>query len=502
MPKSLALPTGSYSLPEPRASVRRLVNCFSESAPQVSSVDSKDKDPPVILRRAPGITTWATLPNFKEARGASPTKNSIVTSYNPVRGMCMMAGVLYVVAGTTLYSVNSQGVFTSLGPGVQGSGRVFMNGNGYCLVIVLPNPNYILGYTWNSGVGLQRITATTFTTFGALNLGFIDSYLVFLQQNGRGFFNDDGQIISGTGPITFNNFGQFPREYGTDPFVGMGICDRIIWMFGQLTTEAYVDVGNTAGSPFASAPNNFIELGCAAGQTVTKQNQTLFWLANDKTIRYLNGTTPVRVSNHAIEAILQTIVISDAYGLAYSLGGHQMVAFTFPTAGRTLVYDCTTTEWHEMSSYGIGYWRPYCQVNAYGMQLVGDSQNTGLIGFLDPTAYTEFGEPMIATWIHQPVYSGHDRIRHRRLEIVLGTGEAPLSGQGSIPEITLKISDDGGHTWRTLPTRSLGSEGERYVRAQWWNLGMARERVYQFNLSDPIALWLTDATLEIYPVKN
>ncbi len=493
---SLPLPTGTYQLPEPRASVRRLVNCFIEQAPQDSSIDSKAKDPPVILRRAPGIETWCTLPDLNFVFAIPPKSVP-----GPVRGMCMMAGVLYVVSASDLYSVDSQGNATQLGSGIFGSGRVHMTGNGYCLVIILPA--YKLGYTWTVGGSLLPISSSTFTTYGALNVGFIDSYIVFLQQDGRGFYNDDGQITSGTGPITFNNFGQFPREYGTDPFVGMGILDRVIWMFGQLTTEAYIDAGNTAGSPFASAPNNFIEIGCAAGETITKCNQTLYFIANDLTVRALNGTTPVRVSNHAIEAILQTMVMTDAYGLAYSLGGHQMIAFTFPTSARTLVYDATTTEWHEMESYGYGYWRPYCQVNAYGLQLLGDSQNTGFIGQLSQSVYSEYGTPMVATWIHQPIYGMHNRIRHRRLELMLGTGEsAPLTGQGSDPLITLKKSDDGGHTWRTLPTKSLGSEGKRLTRVQWWNLGMARERVYQFNLSDPVALWLTDATLEVYPSKH
>ncbi len=491
--KTLSLPTGSYSLPEPRASVRRLVNCYSEVAPNVTGLDAKSKDPPVILRRTPGIVQWNQTGN-------------LVPGYPPVasvRGMFVMAGTLYAVVGDQLGSYDQFGNYTFLGTGIPGSGRVYMTGNGYCLVIILPGLVPGIGYTWDLADGLLPITASTFVTYGAAQVGFIDSYIVFLQANGRGFYNDDGQITSGTGPITFNNFGQLPREFGTDPFVGMQVLNRVIWCFGELTSECYIDAGNTAGSPFASSPNNFMELGCANGNTVVKQNQTIFWIANDLTVRCINnqsGITPTRVSNHAIEAILQDITITDAYSMAYSLSGHLMVVFVFPTAQRTLVYDCITTEWHEMSSYGIGYWRPFCIANAYGKQLIGDSQPTAQIGYLDPGTYTEFGNTLVATWIHQPVYAGHMRLRHRRLEIVLGTGEAPLTGQGSEPLITLQMSDDGGHTWRTMPARSLGSEGKRATRAVWYNLGTSRERVYQFNLSDPVELWLTDVTLDALPI--
>lgn len=484
---SISLPVGSYALPEPRASVRRLVNCYAEQAPQTSSEDSKSKDPPVILRRSVGTSTWCQLPFL-----------------GPVRGMHMMEGVLYAVCGPRLYIIDSQANITLVsGAAITGSQRVYMADNSQCLVIVAPeNGN---GYTYTlQGNAVQDITDTFYTGLNALNCAFIDSYIVFLQQNGRGFFNDDGQIISGTGPITFTSTAQFLREFGTDPFIGMGILNRVVFMFGQLTSEAYIDTGvGTTGTPFTSSPQNFLELGCANGNTVAKQNQTIIWVANDLTVRIINNTAYAqRISTHMIEAILQTGPVSDAYALSFSISGHLFYVLTLPSAGRTLVYDFITSQWHEMSSYGLGYWRPFCSVNAYGMQLVGDSQSTGMIGELDPTVYSEFGQPLIATWIHQPIYMDHKRIRHKRLEIILGTGEAPLTGQGSQPAITMQASDDGGHTYRTFPTRSLGSEGRRFTRVQWWNLGMSRERVYQFNLSDPVEFWLTDVQLEILPANG
>lgn len=75
----------------------------------------------------------------------------------------------------------------------------------------------------------------------------------------------------------------------------------------------------------------------------------------------------------------------------------------------------------------------------------------------------------------------------------MGTGTAPL---GINPLLTLQISDDGGNSYRTMPTISLGLTGKYLTRAQWWRLGMARDRVYQFNLSDPVESWVTDVQLE------
>ena len=244
-----------------------------------------------------------------------------------------------------------------------------------------------------------------------------------------------------------------------------------------------------------------MEIGCAVGETVAKQDQSVFWLANDRTIRRMNGVTPTRVSNHGIEAILEQAYIADAYAFPYSVAGHLFYVLTLPTAGRTLVYDCTTNEWHELSSAGIGYWRPFCAINAYGMWLLGDSQS-GQIGFANTQVFSEYGSTRNAIWTHQSFYQAHQRIRHNRLEVVMGTGKSPLTGQGSSPLLTLKISDDGGNTFRTMPTRNLGITGKYLTRAVWYKLGMSRERVYQFELSDPVESWVSDATLDFSPARD
>jgi len=476
----LPIPSGSYSLPDPHASCRRLVNCFSEQAPQDQLVnDSKQKQPPIILRRAPGITSVAT-------DGTA----------NPVRGMWMMAGVEYVVIGPNLYTLLA-GNLTLLATGISGTGGldfVRMTDNTQCLVILVPGFSSVYVYTIAGGLGSVTLP------FQATDCWFMDSYIVFVQSNGRGFFNDDGQIVSGTGPITFNNGNIFPREFGTDAFVGMAISNRNIYIFGQRSSEVYVDTGasSTIGTPFTDAPNGFIQIGMMLGAqySAVLQNNTVYWIANDMTVRYLNGMTPVRASTHAIEAILSTLNYTGSYGFSYSLGGHLFIAWTFPASSRTLVLDVTTGEWHEMSSFGLGYWRPLCCHNAFGQYLVGDSQG-GNIGFLDVTALAEWGTVRTSIWTHQAVYQENNRLSHRRLELVLGGGFAPLTGnsQDVNPEITMSVSDDGGMTFRAFPMRSLGTTGQYANRIVWFGLGISRQRVYQFELSANAESWVTDLVL-------
>jgi hypothetical protein len=479
----IPIPTGSYASPDARASVRRLVNCFSEQAPQDNYTnDSKQKAPPVVLRRAPGIDSFASD-----------------GTQNPVRGLWMMGGVEYALIGPTLYTLSSVGALTQVGTGIPGSGLVRLTDNTQCLVILVPGSSTAYTYT------ILEATLTSVTLpYAAVDCWFMDSYIVFLQANGRGFFNDDGQATSGTGPITFNNGNVFPREFGTDAFVGMCISNRNIFMFGQRTSEVYVDTGasSTVGTPFSDAPNGLLQIGMLPGAqySAVLQNNQIFWLANDRTIRTLNGITPTRASNHGIEGILATLDVTGCYGFAYSMSGHLFVAWTFPAAdaARTLVYDCTTGEWHEMQSFGLGYWRPLCCHNAFGEYLVGDSQGGG-IGVLDLSTLTEWSTVRTSSWTYQPVYNENNRLSHRRLELVLGGGFAPLNGaaQNVNPLITLKASDDGGITFRAFPDRSLGTSGQYLNRIVYFNLGMSRQRVYAFELSAAAESWATDTVLEV-----
>lgn len=481
MSTQVALPFGWWQVSDPRASGRATINCFSELSPQTAPADSKQAQPPAYLRRAPGITTLTT------------NAGSSVTA----RGVWEMAGVTYVVIGSKLYTLTSAGVLTQIATGVSGSGFVRMTDNGNCLVILIPGTTTCYTYCPNGG-GFATLSASGFTTYGAIDCWFCDSFIVFLALNGKEFFNDDGAAVSGTGQITFNSAAVFPRELATDLFIGMAVDHRQVTMFGERTSEGYLNVGNATGSPFGSAPQSFMQIGMhpLGAYTAVVQDQTVFWLANDLTVRRRNGQTPTRVSHPGVESLLATSNLKGIYGLAYSIAGHLMYALTAPAAGWTIVYDCTTGEWHEMSSLinNIGYWRPAFIYNTFGMQLVCDSQ-TGSIGYLDPTASTEFGNPMACTIQTQSVYDAHNRISHRRVEIIITAGESTSLTTGA--NITCFVSNDGGRIFHALPMCSLGAAGQYSARAYWFNVGLSRDRVYKFVVSDPTPLFAVDIQAEL-----
>lgn len=468
----IPLSVGSYQDADLRASCRRLVGCFSESAPSSSFQDSKQPYyevtfKPVSIRRFPGTTQLAT-------DGTS----------NPVRGFREMAGVQYVVIGPTLYTLSSTGTLTQVGTGITGTGFVRMCDNTECLFILIPGTS--TGYTYTTANGFAPYTDSVFTGFGAIDVWFIDSYMVFLALDQRTFYNDDGQVYSGTGPITFTQNAQFSREFATDPFVGGCVDHREVLLFGVRTSEGYVNSGNAIGTPFTAAPDTFIEIGahpdCA--YAIANQDQSVLWVATDRTVRRRNGQTPQRVSNSGIENILASANLTGCYALTPSVAGHPFWILVMPNAQRTICYDCMTGEWFELSTTGLGYWRALCWYTNFGKQLVGDSQS-GAVHYMDTTSSTEFGVAVNQFFVLQTVYAQHNRIAHRRLELV-------VTGAGSIK---LSVSNDSGATWYDRETITFTPVTGEQPRAVWMNLGQSRDRAYMATITGTVESFTVDAQL-------
>jgi hypothetical protein len=64
------------------------------------------------------------------------------------------------------------------------------------------------------------------------------------------------------------------------------------------------------------------------------------------------------------------------------------------------------------------------------------------------------------------------------------------------PHIYLSWSDDGGHTWSSDYPASIGSSGQRKIRAQWRRLGYSRDRVFRIMCADKIKKRIIGAVVE------
>jgi hypothetical protein len=453
----LAVEIESYHLRSTPASTARLLNCFPEILPQGAKT-------PLILQRTPGLASFTTV-------GAGP-----------IVAMHEAFDLLYVVSGSELYEVDNQGTATLLGNvGLPGNVDIDSNTDS---VVVVNEPN---AYVWNT-------TTSTFSLIndvdfpGAGDVEFINNYLIFREPNSGRFFSADLGSATSFDALMFAT-----AEGSPDNLVGMKVDHNEIILFGDHTAEIWADTG-ASGFPFERTVNGFVELGCLNGRTIAKQDNSVFWLASDFTIRRLDGVTPIRVSTHAVDQFLTSIDTTSAQAYAYSQDGHLFYVLT--CSGGTWVYDVTTQHWHERGTYGQDFWLAESYAQAFDKHLVGYS-TSNQIGELDPLTYDEFGGIQRMEWTYQTVYAQERRAFHDRLEIVLETGVGLTTGQGSDPEMMLSYSDDGGFTWNSAPNKKIGAIGKRRQRVIWYGLGSCEQRVYRAAVSDPIPVAVTDALLDI-----
>jgi hypothetical protein len=71
---------------------------------------------------------------------------------------------------------------------------------------------------------------------------------------------------------------------------------------------------------------------------------------------------------------------------------------------------------------------------------------------------------------------------------------------GANPQLMLRWSDDGGHTWNGERTVSMGRTGQYGTRAIFRRLGMTlklRDRVYEISGTDPVKVAIMGAELQL-----
>lgn len=401
----------------------------------------------------------------------------------PIRGLYLAStGVLYVVSGSTLYSVSSAWSATSLGSLLSSTGPVSMVDNGISLCVVDGPNGYVLTLAtsaWNT------ITDPDF--LGADKVGFIDGFFVF-NDPGTGKF-----YISSLYGTDFDALDFATAEGSPDDIVSLIVDHREVWLFGTQTTEVWFNSGG-ADFPFSRIQGAFIEHGCGAKHSVCKLNNSVFWLgADDKgagVIFMAEGYQPRRISTHAVEMALQSYGdLSESTAYTYQQDGHAFYVFQAPNAATTWVFDVATGLWHERFAFVNGVelrHRGACHAFFNLTAVVGDYLNGNLYAF-DLATYSDNGavlrrlrrSPHLTRAMKNVFYAAVE------LDFEAGTG-LDGTGQGSDPQLMMRFSKDGARTWSNERTLSSGQLGQYRRRAIFRRLGVARDMVIEMAMSDPV----------------
>ena len=473
----------SYVARSVNAADNRLVNLFPEATADGGKTAG-------FFNRAPGL-------KFQQTIGTGPIRALWAHQTN--------GSDFYVVSGTEFYKVTGLTATPTLLGTVTGTGPVSIADNGTQIFLAC-NPD---GFIYNEVTNVfAKITDPDFA--GAVTVGYLDGYFVFNEPNSQKVWVTE--LLDGTSvdPLDFAS-----AEGSPDGLVAINVDHREAWLFGTDSIEVWYDAG-LADFPLTRIQGAFNEIGCVAAFSIAKLDNALFWLGTDARgqgiVYRANGYTGVRVSTHAIEyAIAQYGNLADAVAYTYQQEGHAFYVLTFPTGNATWVYDVSTQAWHERAGWNtsLGEFtrhRSNCQCNFGGNTVVGDYEN-GNIYTLDLEVYADNGgiQKWLRSWRALPTGQNNlKRTAQHSLQLDCESGTGLVTGQGSDPEIMLRFSDDGGHTWSNEHLSKMGKIGEYYRRVFWRRLGMTlklRDRVYEISQTDPVKAVIMGAEVIISPTN-
>jgi hypothetical protein len=406
-----------------------------------------------------------------------------------------------------------------------------MADNGTQLFIAANGPSYIYNNTTNV---FQQITDPDFP--GAVSVGYLDGYFVFNEPNSQKIWVTsllDGLSVD---PLDFAS-----AEGAPDEVTGLIVDHREVWVLGTNSVEVWYNAG-TPDFPLQRIQGAFNEIGCISPYSLAKLDNGVFWLGSDargKGIVYrANGYTGTRISTHAVEwHIQQYSDITDAFGYTYQQDGHSFYVLIFPSANTTWVYDVATQAWHERAGFNNGDFtrhRSNCQMAFNNEIIVGDFQNGNIYAF-DLEDYSDNGQiqKWLRTWRALPTgQNNFKRTAQHSLQLnceagvglngiaypvrnnsaianiaiasiaVAGTNSLQPSDAAITPQVMLRWSDDGGHTWSNEHWAPIGRIGTYGQRTFWRRLGMTlklRDRVYELSGTDPVKIAITGAELILSP---
>lgn len=458
MPEYPGFIGGSYVSLSPDALNERTVNFY------VERMESPFGQSRLALYPTPGVV------ELSEATGS------------PGRGHFYQDDREFAVIGTTFYEFDVHGTMTSRGTVAVDSNpaTICSNGPGGGQVFVTSGDRgYIFDLTTNI---LTQVRASA-TTMGDHLDGF---FLAFDAATSTVFLSD---LLDGT---TWDPTQFLQRSIRPDPWVSMIVWDRYIWLFGTETTEVWYNAGTTP-IPFQPHPSGLVLYGTAAAFSPKVAGGALMWLGRTANgqgdVLRASGFTPEVVSTFGVHPSVDAyhrMDLAAAVGDTYEELGHAFYVLTIPRSG-TWVYDATPSlqlppavRWAERGTWisednAYAPWRPQFHAFAFGEHRMLDRETGSLYRLTHDTLYDVDDRP-VRRLRRPPALWAHDgRLFVSEFEVALEPGLGLVSGQGSDPQVALRISRDAGKTFGHERSRSAGTIGQYTHRTTWSRCGSVKK---------------------------
>ena len=446
------------------ACAQRRLNCYWE-------IQSDGDKANAVIYGTPGTTLQAVLPNI-------------------IRGMRVSGSLMTVVNGSIVSQLNTalgqtllSGSMTSM------SGRVSMDVNATQMIIVDGIAGYII--TLPSGA----VTAIADADFrnGCRTCTYVGGYFIVERPSTAQFWVCD--LNNG---LSWSALFYQSAFSSAETLVAVDSDHGVLILFGTTYMEYWTPNG-ALDFPFGALRSAAQQYGLAAIWSRAHINNGIAFLGSNPQgenqvffLDLISGYAPQKISNSDIENIIRSLSVkSNATALSYMVDGHPMYQLTFPTDNISLLYDFGTSIWSETQT-GVALTGRHVGDIAQtfnAVSYVSDYSNANLYK-VDPDSYTDNGTAIKRQLVSRHLGDGNQGSIDE-LFVDMQTGVGLQSGQGSIPQIMLDVSKDGGRTYgnqRFLPMGVVGQYENRVIARRVVN---GRDKVVRLTMTDPVKFVIT-----------
>lgn len=404
------------------------------------------------------IIQWKMVPGLVPFGDPATANPAVATG---ARGMLDVNGTLYVAKPGNVYTMLPSGTTTQLTGTLSGADftTIAKNNRNPVDVAAVCSAG---AYTLTTG-GTAQVVAYPDPSLPQPNsVSMLDGYLLFTIADGHVY-------ASGINDIWVNDSDH------TQNALSYAMCDQnggnvrgTVWaeQFFAFGNKACTVWTNNGTSPWPLARTSIIPVGLLGAACVTGFEPgwglAQYFIANDNTVRRLDGYVATIVSNRDVERAIASV--SDPTQLemsCYVAGGRPVVVISGPTF--TWEHNAQSNDWNERVSPQYARWRSSRSVFFSGKWLYGDLQSTA-INQVTSTAFNELGNSIVARLESGPLKQYPNRIRVTGAFFDFTTGQGVVGSgnpDAANPSVAISTSRDGGGNWSTpVLRRGLGTGGQ------------------------------------------
>lgn len=396
----------------------------------------------------------------------------------PVQGIFWseFLGAFIAVGNGKLYKVTSAGVVTAItGATTDNHNPARFTENG--TVVYVTTGQKMLTTNGTTAAEVADVAAPTVTT----HLGWIDGHILANQANSMFFWWSDVDTY------LWNENNSESVNSDIDKLVALGTGWRELLLVGSRSTEIWYNTGETPGT-FQRMDGAYIERGISAPYSLVQDDNTWFWLDQERNFIRLEGRNPKIISTPVQSILVGLSDVSDLNASKFQYQNRRFILLSSRTNNLSLLYDMTKDAWYQWGIYNESTatydWWPVHSI-AYST-----SANKHVMLHNNGYIYTLGGNATDARFNLRSAHVSHGTYNWKLcLSLTLRLKRGYLTTD-PVSVLRVRWRDDGEQTWGNWHSVPLNNLGEYTNVAYLWRCGRYRTRQYEIMQSDanPFAL--------------